>query len=284
MSKYGTLRLHANEEAVAIALESVLQPVPIYRPASPITEYFRVTDGLKVKILAPGVQDSELFGLLAVGVISAVEFYLRNIMGKVPEVCPIARRYSEMATVPSGAAQFYSGSPFPHLLASFDHESLADGKKIFSAVAKFAGIKLGDDTSVEKVIADFDRLCELRHCLVHSCGYVGLKACNALDLPFRQPHKILMGRGDVLEILKIAHNVVRAVNRYLADQIADRWVDKGVLFGEWKRDRELFSTLFNTFRLEGEDAYSGNSYRAYIPFGKAARARAEAMLARVTDG
>ena len=148
----------------------------------------------------------------------------------------------------------------------------------------FAGIKLGDDASVEKVISDFDRLCELRHCLVHSRGYVGLKACNALNLSFRSPHKILMAREDVLEILKIAHNVVRAVNRYLADEIASRWVEKGILTGEWDADRAVFSSLFDTFRLEGQDAYSGNRYRAYIPFGKAARVRASAMLARVGGG
>lgn len=279
MSKHGALNLHSREEAVTIDLASLLQPMPSRVPPSPITEYFETTDELKKKILAPDVSDAEMFGLLTIGVISSVEFYLRNVFGRVPEICSIARRHFELTGVPAGAFAFYANSPLPPLLAIFDHESLADGKKINNAAQKIANINLNDDSSVKKVIEDFDRLCELRHCLVHSRGFVGLKACSILGLNFRHPHKVLMTRQHVLEVLKIAHNVVRAVNRCLADSIANRWVDQGLLTGQWQSDKVLFSNLFNTFVLKGNDAYSGNIYRAYLPFRKAARIRAQASLA-----
>lgn len=282
MYKHGNLELHASEESVSMDLTSLLQPVPSRGAANPIGDYFEAADRLKSKILRPGdLADSEMFGLLTIGVISAVEFYLRNIFGRLPEICPLSRKHMEMSMVVAGGADFFAGSAFPQLLASFDHESLADGKKIRAACEKVSGLKLRDDASASKVIDDFDRLCELRHCLVHSRGYVGLKASNALALTSRKPQKVLMQKADVFEVLKIAHNVVRAINRFVANEVANRWVESGVLSGEWASDKELFTALFDTFVLKGQDAYSGNAYRAYRPFQKAALARSAALLARV---
>ena len=110
---------------------------------------------------------------------------------------------------------------------------------------------------------------------------MGLKASNALGLSSRSPQKILMQIGDVLEVLKIAHNVVRSVNRYLADEMVDRWVEKGVLLGDWTKDRVAFTALFNLFCLKGQDAYQGIAYRAYRQYQKAVVARNSAILARV---
>jgi hypothetical protein len=257
--------------------------VPQYVPHSPISEYFDATDSLKVKILSSGTNDSEMFGLLTIGVISAVEFYFRSIFCRVAEICPLAHRHAELILVPAGAADFFAESAFPRNIASFENESLADGKKIKSFGEKFTGIKLGDDTSVASAIDDFDRLCELRHCLVHSRGYVGLKAAHALELDLRSPQKILLKREHVFEALKTAHNAVRAVNRHLADTIVNRWIDAGVLTGDWRADRELFESIFVTFSMPGQDAYGGIAYRAYAPFRRAAKARAAAALARVAS-
>ena len=282
MSKHGTLELHDREETVAIDFAAVLKQVPSDSGFNPITDYFEVADKLKAKIVgAGGATDAEMLGLLTIGVISAVEFYLRNVFGAVPAICPIARRHVEMTPIHAGATEFYKDSSMPHLLSGFDGESLADGKRIRAASEKFCGIKLSDDASVNKVIDDFDRMCELRHCLIHSRGYVGLKASNALRLSSRSPHKILMDRAQVFEVLKISHNVVRGVNRFVAEQVADRWVDQGVLSGNWAEDKLAFTAFFRFFCMQGKDRYGGVAYRAYQSYGKAARARASALMARV---
>ena len=273
------LKLHEREEAVRLDLDSWLRLVPRHAPRSAIDDYFECTDGLKSKIIASEPVDAELLGLLTIGVISAVEFYLRTIFSRVPGICPFAQRHMEMTAVAAGAAGYYADSGIPYLLSLFDHESLANGEKIKTTCKKCVGLNLTDDSSVQKVIEDFDKLCELRHCLVHARGYVGLKASNALELDSRSPKKVLLDRAGVLEVLKIAHNVVRAINRYLAEGIANRWVDKNYLTGNWQDDKSQFTTLFSSFARRGKDEYGGIAYKAYRPFQKAARAKQSALLA-----
>lgn len=279
MSSHGSLKLHEREEAVSLDLDSWLKVVPPHVPNSAIDDYFECTDGLKAKIIASEAVDAELLGLLTIGVISAVEFYLRTIFSRVPDICPFAQRHMEMTAVAAGAAAYYSNSGIPYLLSLFDHESLANGEKIKTTCKKCVGLNLMDDGSVQKVIEDFEKLCELRHCLVHARGYVGLKASNALELEARTPKKVLLDRAGVLEVLKIAHNVVRAVNRFLADGIANRWVDRNYLTGVWHDDKDRFTRLFSSFSRRGRDEYGGVAYKAYRPFQKSARAKRSAVIA-----
>jgi hypothetical protein len=278
VANHATLSLHDSEEVVEVDFSALLQPVPNASPPNPITDYFLVTDTLKAKIIAAGLQnDSELLGLLTLGVVSSVEFYVRNILCGVASICPVASRTSEMSTVAFGSRSYFEHSPYSWLLSHFDSESLADAEKIKSACKRFTGLKLTDDSSVCKVLDDFEKLCELRHCFVHCRGFVGLKASHALSLEKRELQKALMTASQAFELLKLAHNVVRATNRFLLNSIANRWVDQGVITGTWATDGELFRALIDLFELRVNATRRVSAYNAYRPFQSAARKRAAAM-------
>lgn len=278
------MKLHFPEESIALDFQSSLRALPGVPACSPISDYFDVTEKLKKKILLrDGSPDSEMLGLLTIGVISSVEFYLRNVFSRIPEVCPIAARHIEMSLVPAGAAGFYSGSGLPQYMSCFEHESLADGKRIRSLCEKFTGLKVVADGSANKVIEDFDKLCEIRHCLVHARGFVGLKACNALGLDDRAPRKVLLQAEGALEVLKLAHNVVRALNRFLAQGIIERWIGSGVLTGSWTEDQDIFKRYMDLFCIPSESDFNGAAFKCYLPYRRAAKARAAAILAKV-DG
>ncbi|MGY1459014.1 hypothetical protein ACW5F0_10245 [Luteimonas sp. A534] len=248
---------------------------------NPISRYFEVTEHLKRKLLSAGEEDAATLGLLVIGVISALEFYIRSLFAHVYLLCPLSQRHSELVAAPLGGLSFHAGTGHPYLLSAFEHESLADSKKIKAYCEKYLGLKIASDRSVEVVLADFDKLCELRHCLVHANGYVGLKASRELGLPGRSPRKILFRKSLVFEVLKVAHNVVRAVNRSIADQAVDRWVDFGVLDGTWSNDKARFTSLFALFRLSGEDGHSGIAYNSYRTYQRSIRARASSEMASV---
>lgn len=281
MSSLG-LKLHTPEESVTINFADVIRSVPDGKSANPISDYFEVTEKLKKKLIgSEHKDDAEILGLLTLGVISAAEFYVRNIVASVPHLCPIAQRHCELIVVPSGSFSYYAGSSYPHLVSCFDHESFADAAKIRAHSVKFTGLKIGDGSSVGIALEEFNKLCELRHCLVHARGYVGLKASSGLKLDSRRPAKVLLTQASALDVLKVCHNLVRALNSFLANGLAERWVERGVLSGEWEKDDILFKALVQLFWIKGEDGYGGVAYRAYSPYRKAALARAAAVLAKV---
>ncbi|WP_414540226.1 hypothetical protein [Stenotrophomonas forensis] len=271
---HGRLNLCDNEEAVDISFpEFVKISPPTGGSSNPVSEYFSATESLKVKIIeAAGVGDAELFGLLTIGVISSVEYYLRSVLSAIPFLCPVARRHVEMAMVPIGAFDFYGEPSLRRLSACFDHESLADGDKIKKYCEKFTGLKLSGDSSANKTIDDFDTLCEIRHCLVHTRGFVGLKASNSLGLQSRSPSKVVISLSQALEVVKLSHNVVRAINRFLSDGIASRWVDQSYITGDWAEDKKIFEPLVRFFVYSNGTAAT-NVYRLYQPFLRASALR-----------
>lgn len=282
MSKHGALALHLPEEAIAPDIHGILQPIPGALAENPISEYFYSANSLTTKIARSSqADDSEILGLLLLGIVSAAEFYFRAVFGVATSICPACKVQAEMQRIPIGSFAFYENTGYSHTLSAYEHESLADSKKIVSECKKFTGLDISTDTSALKAITDFEILCELRHCLVHARGFAGLKACVALKTEKRKLQKLLVGKSEAFELIKISHNAVRAVNRFIANGIVNRWIDQDLLTGIWKTDREIFTELIEAFWIRGEDNYKTIPFSAYRPFRKAILAKQKAMEAQV---
>lgn len=282
MSSHATLNLHLSEETVTVQIAGILKPFPSNSTTNPITDYFHVANGLAAKLTkAPYDGDAEVLGLLLLGVVSAAEFYFRSVLGVALDVCPLCREHAEMLQVPIGAFEFFAESGYSHAMGSFEHESLADAKKIRSECKRFTGFDVSKDASADKAIGDFELLCELRHCLVHARGLAGLKACKALNSGHRSLQRLLVGKVEAFELLKLSHNAVRAFNRFLANSILNRWVDQDQFSGTWKYDKAAFKRVIEAFWIRGEDSYGSIALNAYKPFRKAVRARQRAIAAKV---
>jgi hypothetical protein len=263
VSSHVTLNLHLSEETVTVDFSSVLVPFPTGAMANPITDYFITTHGLTKKIIDTQYRDdAEVLGLLLLGVVSSAEFYFRSVLSELARACPLCVVHTETVSITSGSNLFYSDSGFSPTMSAFDHESLADSKKISSEIKRFAGFVCSENSSVKKALEDFELLCELRHCFVHARGFAGPKAIRALGGK-RAVHKVLIKQQQALDFIKLSHNAVRAVNHYLGNEILNRWIDKSVLTGNWVTDKRLFTRYWNLFAKRGEDSYSGYINRAY---------------------
>lgn len=281
MSKHLTLQLHLQEEAVTCDFASSFIPIPRGRRPNPITDYFESTSTLVRKIIdTKYADDSEVLGLLVLGVISSAEFYFRNILGAVSELCPICVTHTESIEVMSGAAVVYADAGYALSMASLEHESLADSKRLIAQIARFSNLKISENSSVKKALDDFELLCELRHCFVHAKGFVGIKAARALGGQ-RRIAKVIVKRDQALDFIKLAHNAVRAVNHFLGNELLNRWIDKDVLVGEWSNDRKLFLPYWALFAKTGEDQFDGSPNKAYSKLRPLLRRRRQAMAARV---
>lgn len=281
MSKHVSLRLHEPEEQLELSLAESIRQVPAGAQLSPIADYFDATSRLKGKILAAvNANDAELLGLMIIGVISAAEFYFRSVLGRMIQICPLCIRHAESAQVPVGAFSYYDGSDYCFALGVMEHESLADAAKVTSYVSRLTGFKTGDDSSVVAALQGYESLCELRHCLAHARGFVSLKGSRALGIEQRQLSKVLVAQDGALELLKLSHNAVRAVNRFLLDSLVNRWIDRDLLSGTWTEDRGRFEMAWRSFSIGGEDGFNGNMRSAYAVVRRVVIKRQEAIAAK----
>jgi len=282
VSKHAALVLHQTEEAVWIDIPNVLHPFPAGPDKNPIQDYFFATSRLAGKFTQPPyADDAEVIGLLLLGIVSAAEFYFRRVLGLALDVCPVCRQHAELVHVPLGSVAFFSRSGYSFAMSSFEHESLADAKKLKAECRRFTGFDITGDLSADKAIDDFELLCQLRHCLVHASGLAGFKASRALSSPRREIQKLILRKEDAFELLKLSHNAVRGFNRFLANSILNRWVDRDLLVGKWSTDKQAFTAVVKSFWMPGEDEYLGIPWNAYRPFRKAVVTRKQALAAKV---
>ncbi len=280
MSDHVILTMHLPEETVDCNFAGAVVPYPGPPTNNPITDYFATTGGLVIKIVDTKYgNDSEVLGLLVLGVLSAAEFYFRSVLSELSRMCPVCVSHTEALNIPAGSFSFYSKSGLPSAMSAFEHESLADSKRIVSEIKRFAGITCPDNSSVKKALDDFELLCELRHCFVHARGFVGLKAARALGVP-RSLQKILIQQTQALDFIKLSHNAVRAVNHHLSKEILNRWIDRDVLVGKWTSDKRLFSQYVGLFTKNGEDSFSGVASKAYATVRPVILKRQQAIAAK----
>ena len=283
MSNHITLNLHYPEETVTCDFPSALTEFPKTNSSlNPITDYFSTTASLVTKIVdTKYANDAEVLGLLVLGVVSCAEFYFRSVLSRLTQTCPLCERLTESLNIPAGSIAFYAGSGFAPTMSAFEHESLADSKKISAEIKRFVGVSCGDNSSVKAALDDFELLCELRHCFVHARGFAGLKAVKAIGGP-RSLQKVLIERNQALDFIKLSHNAVRAVNRYLSDEVLNRWIDKDVLLGTWTQDRKRFTSYVDLFVKTGEDSYGGSPQTIYAAVRPVIIKRKQAIAAKVT--
>lgn len=284
MSNHVSLNLHRSEETISCDFSSALTPFPKAQKAvNPITDYFSVTANLVKKIIdTKYADDSEILGLLVLGVVSSAEFYFRAILSQLSRQCPICELHTEALTIPKASFSFYSKSNFAPSMSAFEHESLADSKKIISEVRRFTNFNCVDSTSVKKALDDFELLCELRHCFIHARGFAGLKASRAIG-GSRTLQKVLINQTQALDFIKLSHNAVRAMNHYLGDEILNRWIQRDVLVGNWRQDKSLFSDYLALFVKQGEDEYDGIAQKSYSLVKHAVVQRKQAIAAKVAS-
>lgn len=193
-------------------------------PESPIDNFYKSSREF-ITLSTPELlsQNRKLGGLLLVGLISTTENYFREVFSHIIQICPCSQRASADASVKLGSMLWHKDKPLSR--GAFEHLSFADGKAISTACKKYLDIELkkNDPLSPQPLIEEFDRLCNLRHGIVHSDSF--LPGNNALALSFNQ------NNGSCIEIdqqmlhaaAEVCLALVVAFNKFLFVRISERW-------------------------------------------------------------
>lgn len=185
--------------------------------------------------------------LVLLGVIAAVESYLRTLLRKVIAVDELSQEASYKRDISFGAAVHLHRDMMPE--AIMERVSFISKDSITGTIKDCLGIKGHSPSSLESSIDDYVKICHLRHCAVHRFGRLG--ASNALALGI-QDHRELLEKPLLLDYLSlqtaisISTNLVKTINNFLFNEIISRLPDHSWQ-GSYTKDRKKFLLYYDIF-------------------------------------
>lgn len=187
------------------------------------------------------------FNLVLLGQISAVESYMREIIRKLIILDKYSNIKSSSSELTYGAAINYRKDILPEAL--MERFSFASQKNIIDAFREFLDIKGGCPTELETVLQEFDKICQLRHCMIHRFGKLGSN--NAIKLGLEQHLECLekplsLDNNHLFETYTVCSNVVLVVNNYLFKTILTRTLEEDWIW-DFRRDKNKFKKYFELF-------------------------------------
>jgi hypothetical protein len=191
--------------------------------------------------------------LFLVGIVSITENYFRDIFSRIIRLCPIARAVSADQNVKLGSVVWHGGEDAER--GAFEHISFASGENLIGTGKKFLDYRIRRTS----VVQEFDKVCELRHGIVHSSSVLAGKNATRLHLAAASaPLRILVGFAQLQECAAICNSLVVSVNQELFVELARRWSKEWPKNPSWdpRQRHAAFRSIWEAF-YSGVDAANG---------------------------
>ena len=235
-----------------------------HQSISPIDLFFNQTNKLNTFLL-PDNYDHTLANLVLLGYISAVESYFRAIVRKCILVDKISQQKSSEQTLTYGAATYHTSDMLPEAL--LEQISFANKKNIAKCFQDYLDINMQPSTELSSILGEFEKICQLRHCIVHRFSFLGSN--NAMKLGL-ESHSSLIEKPirieyeHIQDIFSCLDLTVRVCNNFLFRKIITRAYESATLSWSWdyRIDKTLFLKYANIFQSIG---YS-SSFDIYSKF------------------
>lgn len=251
------------EQAVTLSVADCLADHKVAQ-VSPIDDFNGITMPLVKLGTREFVEGDPARGrLLLLGLVGGTEHYFRSVLAGLVSVCPVCQASSASEMVPLSAIVYYSPDRVSHGL--LEGASLSGKDSVINKTKKLTGIEIKPGSSLSAALAEFDKLCELRHASVHSRGELQVK--NLLKLSMspssgEQQKTVEIDQGTFQTAVAVCKTAVRAYNRHVFSGIIEQWIGRPVFEGAWDKDRDRFTRLFNLF-VSREDMKRANAYNCY---------------------
>ncbi|WP_175752464.1 hypothetical protein [Burkholderia ambifaria] len=192
---------------------------------SPIDHFLiRIGELLKSGTLDVLEANPHLANLYFAGLISYTENYFREIFSRILEVCPTSQAKASSRDVKLGSVMWYRTGKLER--SAFEHFSFASSEGIIETCKRFFDITINDKSDCYAVLQEYDRLCELRHGVVHSGGIMSGKNSLKLQLPQTENDTLVfVDFNGFQEAAQICTDLVAAANTDLFRILATRWRD-----------------------------------------------------------
>jgi len=195
----------------------------------------------------------ELGPLLLVAGISATENYFREVFSRIIKVCPISQAASGDKVIPIGSVIWHGSKDIER--GAFEGQSLACSDTIIKASKNFLKYTIEKDVGTQ-IFDEFEKLCQLRHNIVHSSGLVAGKNAVSLAIPSSGKRlKISVDFAALQESLSICLTLVIGANKSLFIEMCKRWAVDWVKLPSWNHEseHEKFKSVWCLFYSKIDD-------------------------------
>jgi hypothetical protein len=205
---------------------------------------------------------------------SAIESYVRALITGLVNVDAVSRRQAGTKLISFAIA---TSHPNPTLLpeALMENMAFSSAGLIEKALKEIVGLtKLSED--LKATLAEFEKLCQVRHCCVHRFGKLGSQ--NAMELGFEHhrhaiEYPFTPSPADIERIADVLQGTVRTLNNFIFREVIDRTSEfefrtdaPWVWTWHFGRDRRRFQAYYELFALTRVQPSSPNIKAVYDSF------------------
>lgn len=244
---------------------------------SPIDEFIANNNEINKIWLGPVEPSPELASLVLLGYVSAVESYMRALFRELIHIDCSCRRHLSSSQISFSAAMNHERINMPDAL--LEATTFVGTDYIKKAVTKFLDLAK-PFPGMDKHFAEFEKICQLRHCCTHRFGKLGAK--NAAVLGMTAHNKFLerplrltsAALSDVAEILR---TFVKSFNNDIFGKIMERTVveqlnesipsiDKVIWKWNYAGDKPVFEKYYKLFASKNDSIRSKSCKSTYDAF------------------
>lgn len=190
----------------------------------------------------------ELGQLVFLGLISATENYFREVMASTLRICGLAKQAASDHTVKWGSVLWHQGNNVE--ISAFENSSFASSNEIKKSCRNFLAFSIQDSSPLITPLEEFDRLCEIRHSVVHANGYIAGKNAVVLNLPPTTTRiRASLGFQQLQESALICTSLATTFNSQLFALIGKRWAIEWRTKPDWNpaNENSRFEEIWNLF-------------------------------------
>ncbi|WP_186672808.1 hypothetical protein [Sporosarcina sp. BP05] len=203
-------------------LEGFIDYIP-FSSISPIDEFKEAF----TKLIQLGSSDyfqnfRDISSGLILSLISLTENYFRNILTRTILICPVSQIASSNQNINIGSVLWHGGNNIIH--GVFENISFASGKEVKNASLKYLEFQIPKNSLLESIFNEYDKICNLRHAIVHSDGFLAGKNATALAISKVDTKvRVKLEFAAFQEIGVLCLTLVTNYNDELFKELCERW-------------------------------------------------------------
>lgn len=192
--------------------------------------------------------------LASIAIISSVENYYRQVFSRILKICVDSKKNAANNSVNLGSVIWHPLNEVER--GAFEHISLASSENINNTSKKYIGIDLRK-SGLKIILEEFDKICELRHGIVHSGNVVAGK--NGIKLQLESNSnitKVNIGFDQFQKVMSVCNALVVDSNQIFFEEIIRRWATSWRNAPGWdsseesSKFKEIWQTFFSRRDLE----------------------------------
>jgi hypothetical protein len=216
---------------------------------SPIDEFYEQTKSI-MSVATPNSLNSNdwLGSLFFIAIVSCTENYFRQIFCSILKKCTDSQKHAANNLISLGSVFWHPKDEVER--GAFEHISLAGSDNVQATAKKFIGFDM-KKKGLNSILEEYDKVCELRHGIVHSDRIVAGKNGMKLRLsPSEVSSRICIKYSQLQEACAVCTTFVVSLNKILFEEIITRWATSWRSSPSWIpiNETDIFKEIWHLFQ------------------------------------